>query len=115
MNYIQGTIGLTFILSMEKSGNIKWYVDAEFAVNKEIRIHTGGFMTTKTGEAYVQSIKQKLKTKSSTEEELVIVDDVLNQVICTRYFLKEQGYGIHENLIYQDNQSTTKLENIGRL
>ena len=28
MKYIQGTIGLPLILSIDKSGNIKWYVDA---------------------------------------------------------------------------------------
>ena len=48
-----------------------------------MRIHTGGFMTMLTGGAYVLSIKQKLNTKSSTEAELIGVDDVLTQVICT--------------------------------
>ena len=64
--------------------------------------------------AYVKSIKQNLNTKSSTEAELVRVDNLLNQVIWTRYFLKEQGYTIHNNFIYQDNQSTIKLENNGK-
>ena len=79
--YIQGTIGLTLILSIDKSGNIKWYVDVAFAVHKDMRIRTGGFMTIGTRRAYVQSSKQKLKTKSSTEAELVGVDYVLTQVI----------------------------------
>ena len=70
-------------MSIEKSGNIKWYVDAEFAVHKDMRSHTGGFMTMSTGGAYVYSIKQNLNTKSSTEAELVGVDDVLTQVIWT--------------------------------
>ena len=55
--YIQGTIGLPLILSIKNSGNIKWYVDAAFAVYKDMRSHTGGFMTMGTGGAYVQSIK----------------------------------------------------------
>ena len=45
MNYIQGTMDLPLIFSIENSGNIKWYVDAEFAVHKDMRSHTGGFMT----------------------------------------------------------------------
>ena len=53
MNYIQGTIGLPLILFIKKSGNIKWYVDAEFAVNKDMRRHTGVFMTMRTEGAYV--------------------------------------------------------------
>ena len=103
MKYIQGTIGLPLILSIKKSRNIKWYVDAAFSVNKYTRSHTGGFMKMGTGGDYVKSRKQKLKTNSSTEAELVGVDDIMTQVIWTRYFLKEQGYMIQGNVIYQDN------------
>ena len=74
MKYIQGTIGLPLILSINKSGNIKWYVNAEFAVHKDMR---------RTGGSYVQSSKQKLNTKISTEAELFEVDYVLTQVIWT--------------------------------
>ena len=28
MTFIQGTNGLPFILSIDRSGNIKWYIDA---------------------------------------------------------------------------------------
>ena len=79
-----------------------------------MRSHTGGFMTMGTGGAYVQSRKQKLNTKISTEADFVGVDDVLTQVIWTRYFLKEQGYMIHNNVIYQDNQSAIRLEKNGK-
>ena len=78
---------------------MKWYVDAAFAVHKDIRIHTDGLMTMGTVGAYVQSRKQKLNTKISTESDLVGVDDVLTQVIWTRYFLKEQGHMIQYNVI----------------
>ena len=99
MKYIQGTIELPLILSIDKSGNIKWHVDASFAVHKDMRSHTGGFMTMGTGGAYVQSSKKNLNTKSSTEAKLVGVDDVLTQVIWTRYFLKEQGHMVNNNVI----------------
>jgi hypothetical protein len=36
------------------------------------------------------------------------------QVMWTRYFLEEQGYGVVENIIYQDNQSAMLLEKNGR-
>ena len=114
MKYIQGTIGLPLILSIDKSGNIKWYVDASFAVHKDMRSRTGGFMTMGTGGAYVESSKTKLNTKISTEDELVKVDDVLTQVIWNRYFLKEQGYMIHDNVILQDNQSAIRLQKNGK-
>ena len=79
-----------------------------------MRIHTGGFMTMGTIGVHVQSSKQKLNTKSSAEAELVGVDDVLTQVILTRYFLKEQGHMIQDNFIYQDNQSAIRLDNNGK-
>ena len=83
MKYIQGTIGLPLILSIDKSGNIQWYVNVSFVVHKDMRIHNGDFMTMETGEAYVKSSKHKLNTKSSTEAELVGVDDALTQLIWT--------------------------------
>ena len=83
-------------------------------VHKDTRIHTGGFVTMLIGVSYVQSSKQKLENKSSTETNLVGLYDVPTQVIWNRYFLKEQGYIIHDNIIYQDNKSAIKLENDGR-
>ena len=112
-NYTQGTIGLPLIFSINKSGNINWYVDASFTVHKDMRSHNCVFMTMVTGGSYMHSSKQKLNTKSSNEADIVRVDDVLTQVMWTRYFLKEQGYMTNDNVIYQDNQSVIKLEKNG--
>ena len=60
MKYVQGTIVLPLIMWIDKYVNIKWYVDAEFAVNKDTMIHNGGFMNMGTGGDYLQSIKKKL-------------------------------------------------------
>ena len=57
MKYIQVTIGLPLVLSINKSGNIKWYVDSAFVVHKDVRIHTAGFMTMGTVGAYERSNK----------------------------------------------------------
>ena len=77
-----------------------------------MRVHTGGFVTMGTGGSYVQ-FRKKI-TKISSEAELFRVYDVLTQVICTRYLLKEKGFEIHDNFIYQDNQSAVKLYKNGR-
>ena len=52
--------------------------------------------------------------KSSTDTNLVRVEYILTQLIWTQYFLKDQGYDFHVNVIYQDNQSTIRLENNDR-
>ena len=51
MKYTQGNIGMKLILSIDKSNNIKWYFYSSFVVNKDMRIHTGGYMTMGTGGA----------------------------------------------------------------
>ena len=62
----------------------------------------------------VSSTKQKLNTRSSTESELVGVDVMIPSIIWTRYFLKAQGYGVTDNVIFQDNKSTMLLERNGK-
>ena len=61
------------------------------------------------------SVKQKLNTRSSCEGELVGVDDLMPHILWTRLFLKAQGYGTRESLIYQDNKAAILLEKNGRL
>lgn len=65
---------------------------------------------------YGTSAKQKLNTnKSSTEAELVGVNDVIPQVLWTRYYLEAQGFTVSDALVYQDNQSAILLETSKRL
>jgi len=61
------------------------------------------------------SSKQKLNTKSSTEVELVAIDDAMGQILWTRHFLAAQGFPVHTTKIYQDNKSTILLSENGRL
>ena len=58
--------------------------------------------------------KQKLNSRSSTEAELIGVDDAITQVLWTKLFMEAQGYPIEKNILYQDNQSAILLETNGR-
>jgi len=58
----------------------------------------------------ISSTKHKANARSSTESELIGVDDMMPQVLWTRYFLKSQGYKVNDNLIFQDNKSAMLLE-----
>ena len=60
------------------------------------------------------SWKQKINTKSSTEAEIVGVDDSLAYILWARYFLQEQGYDMEPSLLYQDNMSAILLETNGK-
>ena len=107
-------IGPPLILGMDTDKVVNWYIDAAFAVHNDMKSHTGAVMTFGRGSACSQSSKQKLNTNSSMEAELVGVDYVVSHVVWTRYFLKVQGYGVNDNIIYQDNQSAMKVEKNGR-
>ena len=79
-----------------------------------MRGHTGGGLTLGRGFPIVTSTKQKLNTRSSTESELVGVDDMMPSILWSRYFLEAQGYKVNDNVIFQDNQSTMLLERNGK-
>ena len=52
-----------------------------------MKSHMVIFMTIGKGGAYTSSRKQKLNMKSSTEAELVAIDNAMGQVLWTRHFL----------------------------
>jgi hypothetical protein len=114
MKYLRGTKTLPLILSADGSGIVKWWVDGSFGVHPNMRGHTGGGLSMGRGFPITTSTKQKLNTRSSTESELVSVDDCMPAICWTRYFLEAQGYGVRENILYQDNQSAILLEKNGK-
>jgi hypothetical protein len=103
---LQGAISL----SADILHNVRWWVDPSYAVHPYTRSHTGGAVSLGRGVIYGTSKRQKLNTKSSTEAELVGVDDVMPQVLWTLYLLEAQGYKIDDNILYQDNKSSILLE-----
>ena len=58
---------------------------------------------------------QKINTKSSSETEVVGVDDVLPRVLWSRYFVEAQGYTIDHIIINRDNDSSLRLLINGRM
>ncbi len=115
IEYLRGTVDLPLILGADSSGVLKWYVDASFAFHPNMRGHTGGGLTMGRGFPIVSSTKHKLNTRSSTESELIGVDDMMSQILWTRYFLKSQGYKVSDNVIFQDNKSAMLLERNGKV
>ena len=89
-------------------------IDAAFAVHPNMRSQTGVYMTMGRGAAYASSIKQKMNTRSSTEAELVAVDDALPQVLWINKFMEAHGYSISDSVVYQDNLSSMLLAKHGK-
>ena len=49
------------------------------------------------------SMKQKSNSRSSAESELLAVDDVISNIMWTKYFLEAQGHEVKKNIVFQDN------------
>ena len=101
-------------IQVDKLNSAQWYVDAAFAVHNDMKSHTGAIFTMGKGAIQSISTKQKINTRSSTEAELVSIDDMIAKAEWYRLFLRAQGYGVNESLIYRDNQASMKLENNGK-
>jgi hypothetical protein len=115
MQYLRATLYLPLILGADGSGNIYWYKDGAHAVHRDMRGHTGLMMTFGQGAVYARSLKQKLNTRSSTETELVSFDDGMPQNLWALYFTKHQGRFLNDNIAYQDNTSTMRMEKNGKM
>ena len=89
-------------------------MDASFAVHPDFKSHSGATMMMGTGAIQSASMKQKLNTRSSTEAEIVGVDDLAPKIFWTKLFIEAQGYNIEKNILYQDNKSSILLETNGR-
>ena len=50
------------------------------------------------------------RTKISTESELISADEILVKVLWSLYFIQAQGYSVDQNIMYQDNMATMRLE-----
>ena len=115
IGYLKQTRDLPLILSSDNTSVVKWWVDGSFATHPDMRGHTGAGLSLGRGFPIVSSTKHKLNTRSSTEAELVSVDDCMPIILWSRYFLLEQGYSVEDNILFQDNRSAILLEKNGKM
>ena len=97
-------------LDTNDSQTIQWHVDASFAVHNDFKSHTGITMTLRKGTITSVSTKQKANARSSTESELIGIDDGVAKILWTKLFIQCQGFFVKLNLAHRDNTSSLKLE-----
>jgi hypothetical protein len=90
MHYLNKTKDLVRTMKADKMSIIKWYVDAAHTVHEDLKGHTGSAMTLGKGTITANSTKQKLNTRSSTETEIVGVDDVMPDILWTNFFRRSR-------------------------
>ena len=101
-------------LEADDTNSLTWYIDAAFAVHHDMKSHTGAVFTMGKGAILSSSTKQKVNSCSSTESEVIGVDDKIAKVLWMKRFLEWQGFAVKLNLIYQDNTSSMKLKENGK-
>jgi len=115
LKYLKGTKSLRLRLTIDNLHCTKWFVDSSHGVHWDCKGHTGAAMTMGDGAIISISRKHKTNAGSSTEAELIGVDDALPKILYSLEFIRAQGYRVKHALLYQDNKSAILLELHGKL
>ena len=78
LNYIKNDC---LTIRMNVSDIAHWCVDAACAAHPDMRSHTEGVMTVSEGAMTSVFSEQKVNSRSSTEAELIEVDDTMAKVL----------------------------------
>ena len=114
LGHLKHTINDALTLEANGKGILCWYADASFAIHHDMKSHTGSIFALGKGAISSSSTKQKINARSTTESELIGVDDKIAKIIWSKKFIDHQGFKITSCMIFQDNASTTKLLENGR-
>jgi len=115
LQYLKGTKHLSLRLSIDNLECTRWLVDASHGVHWDEKGHTGAAMTLGEGAVMSFSHKHKINARSSTEDELIGVDNAITKILWSLNFMRSQGHNINHALLYQDNRSAILLEVNGKL
>ena len=111
IRYLQDNADILLTLEINDSGIICWWVDASFAIHPDMKSHTSATVSMGGGCPFLLSLRQQINPRSSTEAELVGVNDAMYLIIWTQLFLEGQGFKVIDNVVHQDNQSAMLLAN----
>ena len=75
-----------------------------------MRGYTGGAIPMEYGIIYGKASKQNINTKRSTWSQLVVMGEYFPYNIWFMMLMGAQGYGIENNIIYQDNKSAICID-----
>ena len=114
--YLDGTIEKRIRFN-PSSTQIYYWIDAAYGTHTDGRGHTGMIITVGPDNAPIvtKSRKQKLNTLSSTEAELVALDEsVLHLLWLVQEVIAFMGYPQTPVCVYQDNKSTMTVCSTGQ-
>ena len=115
LKYLKGTMYMKLTLTVDNLNTISWWVDASYGAHMDLKGHTGMMMSLGRGALMSFLCGQKLNVGSSTECELVGIDDAIRPIMWGKMFIEAQGWTVDHNILYQDNKSTILLATNGRM
>jgi hypothetical protein len=113
LKYLISTRKLHLTLFADSLTTLHWYVDASHQTHDDYIGHTGSILTFGKGATTSSSTKHKIPPKSSTESEIIGLNDKASNIFWTQNFLEAQVYAITNNIVFQDNTSTLSLAKNG--
>lgn len=108
VGYLSGTSKLGITLK-PNNYQLSCEADASFGIHKDGKGHNGGICYIGNSVYKVETSKQALVGKSSTECELISLNKIIEQIIWSKYLLEECGYKQNIIKIGQDNKSTITM------
>jgi hypothetical protein len=108
LSYLKGTLDLLLTISCKNIDKLTWYVDGSYAIHEDMKGQSGAVLMVGDNVVLTRSSKQKVNTRSSTEAEIIAIDDTLPTIQWAKSFLKDQGYDM-DTVIKEDNKSTILL------
>jgi hypothetical protein len=114
LSYLQGTMHFYLTISCKDLHTMSWFIDGSYAVHADMKGHSGAVLMIGGNVILSHSNKQKVNTRSSTETELIAIDDALPTVQWAINFLQDQNITT-STLIKEDNRSTLLLMKNGQL
>ena len=111
---VKNTIKDKIIIGAKTLSDLYTWIDAAYAVHNNMIGHRGGAIFMGYGIMHGKAPKQKINVKIPIESELVGMSEYAPYNIWFIMFMGAQGYAIKNNVIYQDNQSTIRMEKNGQ-
>ena len=86
MSFVLGTKDKVLTLSANESQNLHWHIDVAFRMHPDMRKHVSGTFRMDIGAISSSSTKQKVNSRSSTEAEVIVVDEKNIKVVRPKRF-----------------------------
>ena len=97
-------------LEAESMDSILWQISAVYGIHPYLKGRSSGMMLFLNGPVASKSSKHRINSRSSTQSEIIGVDDRIPGVLWMFHFLSGCSFEVNENIVYQDNQSLIPME-----